>query len=492
MVKKALISLLSIALIGCSQPILNNTSQYSDLDKEYSQFKTEALTQSYLKKKMNKWLSDGKYSKNLVREIEYAKFKHKDLLKDIVSLQPTMFDNITANTAVTTKRVESPFENYIEYIDPYPSAVTANPATDVTITSFIANWTLNTKATSYNLFVNNNEVYSGSNASFNVTGLTTGTTYNYYVKAINSAGASLNSNTISVSLNPNVPTVPTTLVATNITSTSFTANWNSVSGATSYKLKIDNGSFNDVGAVTSYDVTGLPAGTTHNYYVQASNISGTSNSSTAQAVTLKTLISCLAWKNVGATTNGVYSIDPDNNTSTANINAYCNMTNDGGGWTLAVAQYEADPVTNWNEGIQGDYDPTLATKKGLALNTSQLPSDRTQTGFGQDLLPTDIDYVDFVYITGNIPVTLLTGKKHTSNSYQIHRNTGSYYNAHDPERYLEYDNAWKSTLTFDKTGGTFSTWVFCPLYPSGRVRGYGYNAEITGVSDSFAWTVWVR
>ena len=91
--KKLLVSLLSIALIGCSIPISNNTNQYSDLDKEYSHFKTEALTQSYLKKKMDKWLSDGKYSKNLVREIEYAKFKHKDLLKDIVALQPTI-DNI--------------------------------------------------------------------------------------------------------------------------------------------------------------------------------------------------------------------------------------------------------------------------------------------------------------------------------------------------------------------------------------------------------------
>jgi len=367
--KKVLVSLLSIALIGCSQPILNNTSQYSDLDQEYSQFKTEALTQSYLKKKMDKWLSDSKYSKNLVREIEYAKFKHKDLLKDIVALQPTIFDNITSNTAVTTKRVESSFENYIEYIDPYPSAVTANSATNVTTSSFTAHWTSNTKASSYKLFVNGSEVYSGVNTSFDVTNLSFGSTPTYYVKALNSAGTSPNSNTISVTLtantvtaldasnitqtsftanwssvsgatsyklkidngaftdignvtssnvtgltigsshtysvqavnsggtgsssniitvnlNPAVPAVPTTLVATNIGQTSFTANWSPVSGATSYKLKIDNGGFVDVGNVTTYDISGLTAGTTHNYYIEASNISGTSNTSTAQAVTL--------------------------------------------------------------------------------------------------------------------------------------------------------------------------------------------------------------
>jgi len=367
--KKVLVSLLSIALIGCSQPILSNTSQYSDLDKEYSQFTTEALTQSYLKKKMDKWLSDAKYSKSLVREIEYAKFKHKDLLKDIVALQPIMFDNITANTAVTTKRIESPFENYIEYINPYPSAVTANSATNITTSSFTANWTSNTKATSYKLFVNESEVYSGANTSFDVSNLSFGTTPTYYVKAVNSAGTSPNSNTISVTLNPDtvtaldatsvtqtsftanwssltgatsyklkidngsfvdvgnvtssnvtgltigsshtysvqavnsggtgsssniitvnlnpaVPAIPTTLVATNIGQTSFTANWNAVTNATSYKLKIDTGSFVDVGAVTSFDVTGLTGGSTHNYYVEASNISGTSNTSTARAVTL--------------------------------------------------------------------------------------------------------------------------------------------------------------------------------------------------------------
>jgi len=372
--KKVLVSLLSIALIGCSMPILNNTSQYSDLDKEYSQFTTKALTQSYLKKKMDKWLSDGKYSKNLVREIEYAKFKHKDLLKDIVALQPTMFDNITANTAVTTKRIESPFENYIEYINPYPSSVTANNATNITSSSFTANWTSASAATgyklyidgtpitlgnvtsynktglldasshsyyvkatnsagessvsntinltlpsalpiastatdatnitstsftanwnsvsgatSYKLFVNGSEVYSGANTSSNVTGLTAGSTPTYYVKAVNSAGESPNSNTISVNLNPAVPAIPTTLPATNIAQTSFTANWSPVSGATSYKLKIDSGAFTDVGNVTTYDISGLTAGSSHNYYVEASNISGTSASSMGRSVTLITL-----------------------------------------------------------------------------------------------------------------------------------------------------------------------------------------------------------
>jgi len=204
--KKNLLGIISLVLIltSCSTPILNNTSQYSDLDKEYSQFTTKALTQSYLKKKMDKWLSDAKYSKNLVREIEYAKFKHKDLLKDIVALQPTMFDNITANTAVITKRVESPFENYIEYINPYPSSVTANNATNITSSSFTANWAASTDADLYSLYVDGTWVGDiGNVTSYNVTGLTASSTHSYYVKAGNVGGrASGASNTINVTLLP--------------------------------------------------------------------------------------------------------------------------------------------------------------------------------------------------------------------------------------------------------------------------------------------------
>jgi hypothetical protein len=36
---------------------------------------------------------------------------------------------------------------------------------------------------------------------------------------------------------------------------------------------------------------------------------------------------------------------------------YCDMNSFSGGWTLVAQQYESDPVTNWNEGIQPDYNP---------------------------------------------------------------------------------------------------------------------------------------
>jgi len=900
--KKILLILLSLILISCTQSIFKGTGQYSDLDQEYSQFKTKALTQSYLKKKMDKWLSSPTYSKNLVREIEYSKFKHPDTLKTIVALDPTMFNSITSNTGVTQKRSEANFENYIQYINPFPSSVIANNATNITTTSFTANWDSVNKATGYKLYLDGSEtpIVLGNVTSYDFTDLTGGTSHNYYIKAVNNAGESSNSNTISLILNPLAPTAnsainitttsftanwetvtgatsytlfidgvssytgtnltynktglssasshsyyviatnasgnsansntinltlnsstpntpvatlatnisqssftanwetvtgatsytlyidgvssytgtaltynvtgltagtlhtyyvvstgtggnspnsntisvrlipatptannatnitgtsftanwtavtgassyslymdgnvlykgastsfnvtgltvntsytycvisenasgtmgvsysiivltapsaPTTSTATNITSTSFTANWTPVTGATSYKLKIDANSAIDVGNVTSYNAsnltagathyyyitatnsgggnsansnttsvllapaiprahiassltqtsfianwyaatgaasytlyvdgvnvyngidthftkTGLVANTTHTYYITATNASGTSDASAtvnvltlpsaptisttdlkslsvkinwtaitgatlyrlynsygqiyegtnttytptdlapdttytyyveainvngdasasnSTSVTTKGWLSCKVLKDWGNTSNGTYWINPDNSTSTADIPVYCNMTTDGGGWTMVVAQFETDPVTNWNEGIQADYDPSLSTKAGFALNSAQLPSDRSQVAFGANLDPTYIDFGNFVYTTGYIGKTLVYGQYY---NYHIHRSPSGYYTNHDPENSVTgTSSVWLNTLTFDQTGGAKYTWAFAPNHTTAMQRGYALYGKQNDYADTAAWTVWVR
>ena len=92
---------------------------------------------------------------------------------------------------------------------------------------------------------------------------------------------------------------PTATAATAVANTSFTANWNSVVGATTYYLDVSTVStfasfvtgYNNknVGLVTSSAVTGLNCTTTYYYRLRASNSCGTSaNSNTITTTTTGT------------------------------------------------------------------------------------------------------------------------------------------------------------------------------------------------------------
>jgi len=173
-------------------------------------------------------------------------------------------------------------------------APVAGSANTVLNTSFVATWSAVNDASSYvidvatdiafnNILTSYNDMNVGNVLSYSVTGLTAGTPYYYHVREVSTSVESANSNTITAIT---VPAAPTTIAASGISTTGFTANWSASNGATGYYLDVSIywnfssmlGGYNntDVGNVTTLAMTGLADGTAYYYRVRAYNSGGTS------------------------------------------------------------------------------------------------------------------------------------------------------------------------------------------------------------------------
>jgi PQQ-dependent dehydrogenase (s-GDH family) len=179
-----------------------------------------------------------------------------------------------------------------------PTVPTNLAASNITQSSLSLTWTASTDnigVTGYDVYRNGVKINTSlvTSTSFNVTGLSAATPYQFYVQAKDAAGnSSANSNTVNVTIpDTQAPTAPTNLAANNLTQTSFTLSWTASTdnvGATGYDIYQDGVKINSSPVTsTSYAVSGLNTNTAYAFYVQASDAAGnTANSGALNVTTL--------------------------------------------------------------------------------------------------------------------------------------------------------------------------------------------------------------
>lgn len=179
-----------------------------------------------------------------------------------------------------------------------PSAPAGVSATNIGTTSATVSWNAasdNVGVTGYRVFNGSTQIGSTTGAlSLNLTGLTSSTTYNITVKAVDAAGnVSASSNTASFTTlavtapDTTAPTAPSGLhVMGSPTASSMMLMWNASTdnvGVTGYRIYNGSALVATVnGTTTDYTVTGLSAGTTYSFSVRAIDAAG--NQSAASTI----------------------------------------------------------------------------------------------------------------------------------------------------------------------------------------------------------------
>ncbi len=224
------------------------------------------------------------------------------------NLDPVSQAEINRNNAsYTFQGNRNPFIDHPEYVAAIwggststdttaPSIPASLVASNITSTSATVSWTASTDnvgVTGYKIFRNGTQIGTSTSTSYSLTGLTASTTYSITVQAYDAAGnSSASSTALSLTTlsatDTTAPSIPISLVASNVTSTSATVSWAASTdniGVTGYKI-FNNGTQVGTSTTTSYSLTGLTAGTTYSITIQAYDAAGnTSASSTTLSLT---------------------------------------------------------------------------------------------------------------------------------------------------------------------------------------------------------------
>jgi chitodextrinase len=160
-----------------------------------------------------------------------------------------------------------------------PTTPTGLTASAITSTSLTLSWsaaTDNVGVSGYSVFRNGVRIANVSTTSYSDTGLVAATTYSYTIAAYDAAGnasalsAAVSATTLALP-DTQAPSVPTGLTGTAVSSSQINLSWNAATdnvGVTGYSVYLNDTLLTRI-ATTSFQHTGLSAGTTYNYRVSA-------------------------------------------------------------------------------------------------------------------------------------------------------------------------------------------------------------------------------
>mgnify|MGYP000200423362 CR=1 FL=1 len=158
-----------------------------------------------------------------------------------------------------------------------PTVPTNVVASNETITTIDLSWTASTDnvaVTGYNVYIDGTLTYQTANTTYQVTGLSPSTSYAIQIEAkdlINNKSAKSTVLNASTTTDSNAPTVPTNLVASNISGTTFNLTWAASTddaAVTGYDIFID-GSYNSSSSAAVKTISGLSETTSYSVTVLA-------------------------------------------------------------------------------------------------------------------------------------------------------------------------------------------------------------------------------
>jgi chitodextrinase len=252
-----------------------------------------------------------------------------------------------------------------------PSAPGTPSVASLGATTATLNWsaaTDNVGVTGYEYSINGGSSWTGIGTALtvNLTGLTPGVTYTFYVRAFDAAGN--RGATSSVSFRPTdttPPSAPGTPTMSSITATSAVATWTAATdnvGVTGYEYSINGGSsWTGVGTALSVSLSGLSPVTAYTFYVRAFDAAGNRSTSTSAGFTTSAPIMTVGTYSSGGVsaygfTSGYEgSISPLALSSTLNFAEVADLYSPGyppyvpASQTsgLYISGFTADPGINW-------------------------------------------------------------------------------------------------------------------------------------------------